>query len=691
RYDESIGFLEKTLQLNPDHAFALYNLGNALIKTHRSTEAIKYLQKALKKRPDNPDALNNLGITLVDIGEYTDGVLCLRRAADMRPNSAEIIYNLGQGYEKQQQASKAIACYQKAIQLKPDFSSAYNNMANRLNDQGNITKALACYYRALDLRPENAAGTHSNILFMMQYTEPIDPEAIFNQHKRWAQIYALPMKGLIPEHKNDRDPQKRLRIGYVSPDFRVHSVAYFIEPVIASHNREHFEVFCYSTVDQPDNKTKGFEALCDHWRDISEMADPEASDLIHKDSIDILVDLSGHTGNNRLTLFALKPAPIQVTYIGYPGTTGMETMDYRITDPWADPKGKTDHLHTEELIRLPHGFLCYRPDKDAPGVKAPPAARAGFITFGCFNNRSKVSDMTIRVWSEILKKVPGSMLILKSPVLNDEPTKNHLLDLFGKNTIPADRIRILGNIPSKKDHLDLYNSVDIALDTFPYNGTTTTFEALWMGVPVIALMGDIHISRVGYSILSNLGLDALVARSIDEYIFKAVELAHDSQRQGRLRKELRSIMKNSPLMDEQGITHTLEDEYQKMWTKWCNEQQSRDEQGSTGNHAPLKDPIEILIEQGEKMFKQGDLLDAKCAFVRAVEIAPENTIALNNLGVMYWHSGDTKMAKDTFKKVLEIDPEYRDAAMNLEEIKHVQSKQRKNHNDPSIDPGQDRG
>jgi len=671
RYEEAIDYLKEAVTLNPDFSQAQFNLGTALKHTGNNTDAIKHLQKALKSMPNNTDALNNLGVILLDIGEYNDGITCLRRASDLRPDSAEIIYNLGQGYEKNHQASKAITCYQTAIHLKPDFSNAYNNMANRLNDQGNIKMALAYYYKALELKPINAAGTHSNILFMMQYTEPFDPEEIFDQHKRWAQIYALPLKGLIPEHKNYRAPEKRLRIGYVSPDFHVHSVAYFIEPVILSHNRELFEIFCYSTVDQPDNKTKEFEAGCDHWRDISGMTDDEAAGLILTDGIDILVDLSGHTAKNRLPLFARKPAPIQVTYIGYPSTTGMETMDYRITDQWTDPPGRTEHLHTEVLIRLPHGFLCYKPDKDAPDIKNLPASESGIITFGCFNNRSKISDETIRVWSEILKNVPSSMLILKSPVLNDEPTKNYILDLFAKNNIQTGRIKTSGHIASKKDHLNLYNSVDIGLDTFPYNGTTTTFEALWMGVPVITIKGDIHISRVSYSILSNIGLEELVAESSDEYISKAVSLAGDIDKIKHLRKDLRSIMINSPLMNEQGFTRILEHEYRNMWVKWCSKQVAYEEQGR------VESPTDVLIRQGENLFEAGHLLDAKCAFVRAVENEPENTTALNNLGVTYWHSGDAKMAMETFYKVLEIDPQCRDAAINLEKIKLMHPEQEK--------------
>jgi protein O-GlcNAc transferase len=674
RYEDAVEFLQKAVELNPDFAPAHYNLGTALRYKHNFADAIKHLQKSLKLLPDNIDALNNLGLTLMDIGEYDDGVLCLRQASVLNPESADIVYNLGQGLDKQHKISEAISCYQKAIALNPDFSSAYNNMANLLKDQGRLSESLACYYKALELKPVSASGTHSNILLMIQYTEPIDPDMIFGQHQRWAKIYASPLRTLIPEHTNDPSPERKLKIGYVSADFRTHSVAYYIEPIIESHDRNKFEIFCYSNLDHPDNKTTEFRNLADHWRDICGTSDDKVAELIQEDRIDILVDLSGHTGSNRLTLFAHKPAPLQVTYIGYPNTTGLETIDYRVTDALTDPPGRTDHLHTEKIIRLPHGFLCYKPPEESPEVKELPASVSGFITFGCFNNRSKISDRTIGIWSEILNLVPDSRLVLKATALCDEPTKNYILNMFDHEGISSERITAYGIIPLKKDHLDLYNSIDIGFDTFPYNGTTTTCEALWMGVPVIALKGDIHISRVSYSILSNIGLDELVAESTDEYIMKAVNLAENIDKIKYLRKNLRSIMKNSFLMDKESITIALEKEYRAMWQRWCNEQHMPNRPESVVNRGLPKEQVDILIDEGERLFESGHFLDAKCAFLHALEIEPGNIMALNNLGVLYWHTAQPEKAVEIFHSVLAIDPEYQDAKINLEEIKNYQNK-----------------
>lgn len=672
RYEEAIVFLQEAVRLNPDLPLAHYHLGYAYRYNRSYTEAIKHLQTALKSMPDNPDVLNDLGLALLDVGEFDDAVLCLRRASALRPESPEFLFNLGLGLDKQHRISEAISCYQKAITVKPDYSSSYNNMANILKDQGRLTEALACYYKALELKPAAASGTHSNILLTIQYAEPIDPDMIFGQHQRWAKIYASPLKNLIPEHTNDKSPERKLKIGYVSPDFRTHSVAYFIEPVIESHDKDNFEIYCYSNLDLPDNKTAEFKKLADHWQDISKQSDDEAARLIQKDGIDILVDLSGHTGNNRLTLFARKPAPVQVTYIGYPNTTGLETIDYRITDAWTDPPGKTDHLHTEKIVRLPKGFLCYKPPEGSPEVKDLPASASGCVTFGCFNNRSKISDRIIGVWSEILHLVPDSRFILKATAFHDEPTTNYILDLFNRNNISAERIRIVGTMPSRTDHLDLYNSVDIGLDTFPYNGTTTTCEALWMGVPVIALKGDIHMSRVSYSILSNIGLDELAAESTDEYITKAVELAGNVERIGILRRNLRSIMKESFLMDKKNFTRSLEEHYRTMWRGWCNGQQTRNPRPDA-NLDPLKDQVEILLCEGEKLFESGHFLDAKCAFLSALEKDPANHRALNDLGVLYWQTAQPEKAIETFHMVLALDPEDQDAKINLEEIRHLEN------------------
>jgi len=421
----------------------------------------------------------------------------------------------------------------------------------------------------LELNPDYVSA-HSNFLYGLHHLAEIEPVQLFDQHQLWATRHAEPVASDIPSHQNDRKPNRRLRIGYVSPDFRTHSVAYFMEALLENHDRSAFEIFCYSDVALKDTTSVRFENLADCWRDIAGMPDENVAQWVLNDRVDILVDLAGHTAKNRMLLFARKPAPVQVSYLGYPNTTGLDTVDYRITDSWSDPPGQTDHLYTEKLLHLPHGFLCYTPPKTSPAAGNLPAERSGFITFGSFNNRAKITPEVIKIWSMILILVPNARLYIKSKSLSDSATQKSLHDKFIENNVAPEQIKFMGYSPSTYDHLDLYNSVDIGLDTFPYNGTTTTCEAMWMGVPVIVLSGMIHMSRVGVSLLSNVGLPDLIGDSADDYVHKAVELAANLEKLKKIRLELRNMMCRSPLMNGPLFTHSLENAYRRMWENWAN-------------------------------------------------------------------------------------------------------------------------
>ena len=373
----------------------------------------------------------------------------------------------------------------------------------------------------------------------------------------------------IPLHSNEKLPERRLRVGYVSPNFHQHSVAYFIEAVIASHDRSAYEIICYSDVARPDSVTDRIKSLTGSWRDILGMSHEQAAGLIRSDQIDILVDLAGHTAGNRMLLFARKPAPVQVTYLGYPSTTGLTTMDYRITDRFADPPGQTDHLHTEELVHLPQGFLCYKPPGQTPDVADLPFIASGGITFGSFNHLAKITPEVVRLWSNILNSLPDAQIILKAKPLFDMGTQQLLREMFVQNGVSPARLTLTGHAQSMSEHLELYHRIDIGLDTFPYNGTTTTCEAMWMGVPVVTLAGETHASRVGASILSNVGLPELIAGSPEEYLKKGVQLANDLERLQGMRANLRPMMERSPLMDANGFTRSLEAAYRQMWHRWC--------------------------------------------------------------------------------------------------------------------------
>jgi len=373
---------------------------------------------------------------------------------------------------------------------------------------------------------------------------------------------------LVP-HENDCSTVRRIKIGYVSPDFRRHSVASFIESTLKTHHHEEFEVFCYSDVLSPDTITKRLQNHADQWRNITGVTDENVAELIRKDRIDILIDLAGHTGGNRILLFARKPAPVQVSWIGYPATTGLAAMDYKIVDAFTDPLGMTEEFYTEKLIRMPGSFLCYQPEKVSPGVGPLPALSSGHITFGSFNYFPKVSSEAAALWSAILNALPNSRLILKSRTFSDDAASEDALAIFTRHGLSADRIELLSSVPAFTEHLDMYNLIDIALDTFPYNGTTTTCEALWMGVPVITLAGKTHASRVGTSLLSNIGLPDFIAESPEEYLQIAITIANDIPRLQSVRMNIRSSMLRSAVMDAKRFTGNLEQCYRSIWERWC--------------------------------------------------------------------------------------------------------------------------
>ena len=561
KVDEAISCYQKALQLRPNYPDASYNLGNALKGRGKLTEAIQCFQKAVALRPDYFEAINNMGNVFNDQGKSNEAVLCHKKAVALKPDFPEAYYNLGNALHGMVRLKEATVCYNKAIQLKSDYPEAYNNIGIVFKDRGRLGKAIECYKRSLELKPD-FSKVHSDLLLAMNYDPSAGPRSIFLESSAWWHRHGEPYAYKF--HHEKRKPHGRLRVGYVSPDFRGHSVSSFFQPLLMAHNREEVEVFCYAEVKRPDKMTVRIKGLSDHWRSTVGLGDDAVAEKIYEDRIHILVDLAGHTANNRLPVFARKPAPVQVTWLGYPGTTGMPVVDYRLTDEIADPEADGHERCSETLVRLKNGFLCYLPPVRAPNVANLPALEAGGITFGSFNNLPKLNERVIEVWSGILSQLPGSSLLLKSRQLADKSTKNRYLNLFVNNGVTSDRIRTLPATPSISEHLDLYNRIDIGLDPFPYNGTTTTCEALWMGVPVVALRGNHHPSRVGASILTRVGLGDLVARNEEEYVGRAVKLANDPGRLKELRKGMRRRMTASPLCDSKGFARAVENVYREI-------------------------------------------------------------------------------------------------------------------------------
>ena len=566
KHDEALVALRHSIEIRPNHSKAQYNLGIALREKGRLEESLSALEKAYRLDPENTEAGDNLAHTYIDLSQLDKAESVFEALLKNHPERAETWSNLGAVYNAQGKISDAISCYRKAQRLRPGEAFAFENLGAALSSLGSYDEAISCYKDGLKIKPGNHRA-RSNYLLTLNYLPGISQEDIFMEHQQWEP--ALNRHILLQPVSNVRDPERRLKIAYISPDMRTHSVANFLEPLLAAHNSDRVETVCYSSVPHPDETTIRLQNLAHRWRDISRLSDEKIVKMIRDDGIDILVDLAGHTACNHLAVFLHKPAPIQITWLGYPNTTGLSTIDYRITDCVADPE-EQDSYYTEKLYRLPECFLCYQAPEPCPLVSPLPAIKAGYITFGSFNNLDKMNRRVIHLWSNILKEITNACLFLKNPALSEKENSKRMLGWFAEEGIDTGRIKLHGRAPSREEHLTFYSRIDIALDTFPYNGTTTTCEALWMGVPVITLVGDRHAGRVGLSLLSAMGLDAWVAGSMKHYIDIAKKQASDINRLTDLRAGLRQTMHASRLCDGHNFATRMEAAYRDMWRRCCN-------------------------------------------------------------------------------------------------------------------------
>lgn len=540
-------------------------LGFALARLGRMAEAAAELQIAAQLRPDDAGIRNNIGLALSALGRAEEALASFREAIRLNPLYPEAHSNLAILFERYGRTSESISSCLEALKLRPDYPEAHHNLACALKSQGRHQEAVAHYREALRLKPDYQEA-RSSLLFALCYRGDVNEEEVVAEHLNFGALQRVP----AVTHDNDQSADRRLRIGYVSADFRAHAVARFIEPVLRHHDRNRFEIFCYSNVSVPDAKSEQLEQLADRFINIAGVPDQVAEEMIRRDRIDILIDLSGHSAGNRLSLFAGKPAPVQVTWLGYPHTTGLAAIDYRITDAVTDPVGASGHHYAEKLFRLPGNFSCFAPPEEAPEVAELPFLSNGAITFGSFNNPAKITPETVALWADVLLGVPGSRMLIKGYALADPGSRSRLAALFATQGVATERLELLGNTASYREHLGLYHRVDIALDTFPYHGTTTTCEALWMGVPVVTLAGATHRSRVGASLLGSVGLRMLVAQQADGYCDAAIELARDTARLAQLRKTLRQTMAASPLTDAAGFTLQIESAFREIWRSWAD-------------------------------------------------------------------------------------------------------------------------
>lgn len=548
------GITERSLFF-PD---ALFMLGMILADKRCFAESAACFRSVLKMDDRHVEAHNNLALCLVQLKQPEEALIHYNKAIALAPDRAEAYNNLGNLLVSYWKLGEAAVFYRRAIEIKQDYAGAYSNLGRIANYEGRIDDAIALFMKALEIQPDFRIAA-DNLLFILNNSDTHTPEQVSKEHFRLSSIYPVSTE-TPPKVNNCR--KGKTRVGYVSPDFKSHSVGFFIEPVLSSHSRDGFEIFCYDQVAVPDETTERIKNLGWTWRPVFGQSDRKVADMVRADGIDILVDLSGHSDGNRLGVFALRPAPIQVTWLGYPNTTGLKQIDFRLTDGLADPPGMTDHLYSERLVRLPRSFLCYAPPLSAPEV-APLPAGTPFI-FCCFNNYPKVSDTVLNLWARVLRAVPGSKLSLKSGQLGDSGVTARLTERFTALGIDPSRLILAGFEASREGHLQRYGTCHVALDTYPYSGTTTTCEALWMGVPVVTLAGATHATRVGVSILENVGLSELIALNADQYVDIAVALAKNPAHLQEYRSSMRTRLRNSQLLDADAFTDDLERAYRWM-------------------------------------------------------------------------------------------------------------------------------
>jgi len=474
-------------------------------------------------------------------------------------------------FQSMGQCSRALRLRQKAAALCADNPVISANLASDLVQAGRIKEGLTQLERAAALAPNNPVIGSMHLCYR-HYDAAAGPGDLYRLHCAWGKRHA-PADQAGTQYLNDPDPQRRLRVGYVSADFFRHSVAYFFEPILDGANHEAVEITCYGSVARPDDVTRRIQQKADRYRSILGWDDQAVARLIQKDRIDILVDLTGHWRENRLAVFAFQPAPVQVTYLGYPNTTGLKQIAYRLTDPLTETS-QSASLHTECLWPMDKGFLCFRPPDQAPALSPLPALTNGYVTYGSFNNNCKINDGVMLLWAQILLKNMSARLVLKFKGGHEPEIQQYYQDGFQALGIAPERIAVIG-WKDPVEHLRSYNNIDIALDTFPYNGTTTTCEALWMGVPVVTLAGSTHYSRVGYALLQRVGLDVFSAQDARTYVDKALSFSRQLDNLSTLRRSLRSWLLSSPLCNAREFTRQLETAFRMMWRKWCREQSER--------------------------------------------------------------------------------------------------------------------
>lgn len=601
--EAALPHLERAAELRPELAEVWHNLGGVLFDLRRFEAAAAAFQRAIDLQPGLADAHNGLGNALNKLARYPEACEAYKRAIALRGDFFEAFLGWGTALREMGQFKAARAAYEQALALKPDDPDAHGLLGKLYKDMGQSRQAIehleralkgndklvdvhcnlggelylwgryaegrAHLERAMVLDPHNASAL-SALLFSLHYQPGVPALELARLHRQYGERFEAPLRAGWQAHTNDPDPARSLRIGFVSGDFRRHPVGYFMVDVLAALDKSQLQTYLYANQGVHDDFTERFHASATVWREVKGLDDDALAQQIRADAIDILVDLSGHTAGERLMVFARKPAPVQVTYLGYFDSTGLTAMDYILGNPWVLPEGE-EGLYTEAPWRLPETHLCYTVSVTPVEVSPLPALTTGSVTFGCFNKFEKVNDQVAACWARILAAIPGSRLLLKARTLDDPEVGQMVRERFSRYGVAPERL-LLEGATQHKAYLESYHRVDLALDPYPYNGGTTTVDALWMGVPTLTLKGDRYVAHMSESILRNVGLPEWIAADEDDYVAKAVHYAADLDGLAALRAQLRERLLASPLCDAPRFARHLEQAFRQMWRIWCERQ-----------------------------------------------------------------------------------------------------------------------
>lgn len=565
RHEDAVASYVRALDLRPDYAEAQYNLGTVLLGLRRYEEALASYDKAVSIRPDYAEAHSNRGNALQELNRPTEALVSFDKAISINPGLAKTFCSRGNLLRDHGRLTEALASYDQAISVEPAYAEAYSNRGLTLQSLARHEEALADYRKALELRPTYDVA-HSNAIFVLDLMEGRDAREHQEERKRWYEMHGRKYAASIRAHDNVVEPERRLRIGYVSADFRRHAACFAFAPVIRSHDRVNFEVICYSDTVLEDDVTAGLRSASEVWRQTVGWSDEALAEQIRRDRIDILVDLTSHMAGNRLLVFARKPAPVQVTAWGYPNGTGLPTIDYLLADTVLIPPEERG-LFAEEIFDLPC-FLCYEPSANLPDVSPLPALSGKPFTFGCISRIEKISDGALRLWGKILAQVPDARLLIKGQALDDPELRRQFIFRLSAAGIEEARVRLIGST-SHSELLQTFHEVDVALDPFPHTGSIGTSEALWMGVPVVTMRGPTVTSRLCASILTALGMHDWIGRDADDYARIAVQASRNIEALALTRAQMRPLLAKSIFGNAQSQARTVEAAYRTMWRRWC--------------------------------------------------------------------------------------------------------------------------